>query len=259
MPALTLLHVQIHLSNWYLSIFHLVAFLLGQSISKGRIIPLPIDVPPSQLSFFLLFRATLPAYVSSQARGQIGATAADLHRSSSNPGSLTHWARPGFKPTSSWILVGFISTEPQKELPPPPKFLPPPYKSHLTALIREKLFRKLSVPTFISSTLTNLSTIHFKLASSPHHTTGIVNSLPEPMINSHFPWPLSILLARFTSQGLLRFHNTLCLSTIIISLLASFVVYSSIRPLTAESPRVLSLASSWCQPYSVSVGLYLYI
>ena len=35
----------------------------------------------------------------------------------SNAGFLTHWARPGIKPTSSWILVGFITTEPQWELP----------------------------------------------------------------------------------------------------------------------------------------------
>ena len=32
-------------------------------------------------------------------------------------GSLTHWARSGIKPMSSWILVGFITTEPQWELP----------------------------------------------------------------------------------------------------------------------------------------------
>ena len=34
-----------------------------------------------------------------------------------NAGSLTHWARPGIAPTTSWLLVRFISTEP---LPPPP-------------------------------------------------------------------------------------------------------------------------------------------
>ena len=30
---------------------------------------------------------------------------------------LTQWARPGFEPISSWILVGFISAVPQRELP----------------------------------------------------------------------------------------------------------------------------------------------
>ena len=34
----------------------------------------------------------------------------------SNIGSLTHWARPRFKPASSWMLVNFVSTEPQREL-----------------------------------------------------------------------------------------------------------------------------------------------
>ena len=33
-----------------------------------------------------------------------------------NTGSLTHWARPWIEPASSWMLVRFISTEPQWEL-----------------------------------------------------------------------------------------------------------------------------------------------
>ena len=72
------------------------------------------------------------AYGSSQARGRIETTAAGLYHSHSkcqiraasatyttaygNAGSLTHWAGPGFEPASSWILVGFIFTEPQWEL-----------------------------------------------------------------------------------------------------------------------------------------------
>ena len=35
----------------------------------------------------------------------------------SNARSLTHWARPGIEPVSSWILVGFISAVPQWEQP----------------------------------------------------------------------------------------------------------------------------------------------
>ena len=34
-----------------------------------------------------------------------------------NPRSLTHWARSGIKPTSSWLLVRIIATEPQQDLP----------------------------------------------------------------------------------------------------------------------------------------------
>ena len=33
-----------------------------------------------------------------------------------NTGSSTHWARPGIKPTSSLMLVGFVSAQPQQEL-----------------------------------------------------------------------------------------------------------------------------------------------
>ena len=33
----------------------------------------------------------------------------------SNAGSLTHWARPGIEPKTSWFLVGFISAVPQRE------------------------------------------------------------------------------------------------------------------------------------------------
>ena len=63
--------------------------------------------------YFLLFRAAPVAYGSSQARGQIGVAAAGLCSSHSNAGSLTHWARPGSEPTSLWIPVRFITTEPQ--------------------------------------------------------------------------------------------------------------------------------------------------
>ena len=81
--------------------------------------------------FFIFFRATLAAaYGSSQDRGQIGAVAAGLHhshvgsepcletytRAHSNAGSPTHGERPGFESASSWILVRFVSPEPQREL-----------------------------------------------------------------------------------------------------------------------------------------------
>ena len=80
----------------------------------------PIPSVPSTMGenffFFCLFRVTPAAYGGSQARGQIGVAAASLCHSHSNAGSLTHWARPGIKPAFSWILVGFVTTEPQWEL-----------------------------------------------------------------------------------------------------------------------------------------------
>ena len=60
-------------------------------------------------SLFVFSRVAPTAYGGSQARGQIGAAAASLHHSHSNTRSLTHWAGPGFKPTTSWFLVGFVN------------------------------------------------------------------------------------------------------------------------------------------------------
>ena len=55
----------------------------------------------------------------------------------SNTGCLTYWARPGIKPTSSWILVWLITAEPNRN------FLTSPFKSvslscdHVTNAIDE--------------------------------------------------------------------------------------------------------------------------
>ena len=83
---------------------------------------------------FLLFRAIPKAHGSSQARGQtsyrcrptpqpqqhrIRAASGTYTTAHDNAaGSPTHWARPeGIGPTSSWILIGFVSTVPQLALP----------------------------------------------------------------------------------------------------------------------------------------------
>jgi len=63
-----------------------------------------------------LFRTASKPYGSSQARGWTGAAANNLYHSHSNTESLTHWARPGIEPASSWMLVGFITAEPRWEL-----------------------------------------------------------------------------------------------------------------------------------------------
>ena len=82
---------------------------------------LPIFPSPSVffvclVFFFCFFRASPAACGRSQARGQIEATAAGLHHSDGNTRALTHWARPGIKPASSWFLVGFINHWAQREL-----------------------------------------------------------------------------------------------------------------------------------------------
>ena len=58
---------------------------------------------------FLHFRSAPVAYGSSQAVGPIRAVAAGYTTAHGNTGYLTHWARPGIEPASSWILVGFIT------------------------------------------------------------------------------------------------------------------------------------------------------
>ena len=72
--------------------------------------------------FFCLFvfsRVVPKAYGGSQARGLwptpqtkqhgIWAMSATYTTAHSNARSLTHWGRPGIKPTTSWFLVGFIN------------------------------------------------------------------------------------------------------------------------------------------------------
>ena len=49
-----------------------------------------LNVMLTKFQFFFLFRAALAACGGSQARGQIGATAAGLHHNHSHAGSLTH-------------------------------------------------------------------------------------------------------------------------------------------------------------------------
>ena len=77
------------------------------------------DKSRNHFPFFLSFvflRITPGAYGGSQVRSLIRAVAAGLCHSHSNTGSLTHWVKLGIEPESSWILVGFITTEPWQEL-----------------------------------------------------------------------------------------------------------------------------------------------
>ena len=71
--------------------------------------------------FFLLFRATLAAYESSQPtpqpqQCQIQALSVTYTIAQDNIRSLTHWKRPGIKPPSPWILVRLISAAQKWEL-----------------------------------------------------------------------------------------------------------------------------------------------
>ena len=105
---------------WKFLCAHIFSLLLGY-VPKCR-----IAGSYGNFFFFLLFRAAPTEYGGSQTRGLIGATAAGLCKAGSKPSpwptahgnarSLTHWEGPGIEPESSWILVGFVSAEPQGEL-----------------------------------------------------------------------------------------------------------------------------------------------
>ena len=76
------------------------------------------------IPFFFSFKGHIHGIWSCQARGRIRAATASLCHSHDNAGSdpclwhksqlmaaldpLTHWVRPGVKPASLWILVGFL-------------------------------------------------------------------------------------------------------------------------------------------------------
>ena len=59
----------------------------------------------------------VPAYATATA-SQEPSHVCNLHHSSQQCRILTHWVKPGIEPKSSWILIGFVSTEPRLELLP---------------------------------------------------------------------------------------------------------------------------------------------
>ena len=87
---------------------------------KTELIVIPLEFL-SFFFFFLVFLGQHPGHMEVPRLGvhlelhlqaSAGATAHGSAR------SLTHWARSGIKPTTSWFLVTFVSTAPQWELHP---------------------------------------------------------------------------------------------------------------------------------------------
>ena len=92
---------------------------------------LDVSMVISQTSFFLFFLGPHPQHREVPRQGlnrsyisgptsqpqqcRIRAVSATCTAAHGNTGSLTHWVRPGIKPISSWILVGLVSTVPQKD------------------------------------------------------------------------------------------------------------------------------------------------
>ena len=69
-------------------------------------------------SFFFFFFCFLgpPVLHTEAEQCQIGAASATYSTVLDNAWSLTHWMNPGIEPTYSWILLGFITPEPQQKL-----------------------------------------------------------------------------------------------------------------------------------------------
>ena len=60
----------------------------------------------------------LPAYATAKETwDRIQALSANYTTAHGNARSLTHWVRLGVEPASSGILMGFLTAEPQRELP----------------------------------------------------------------------------------------------------------------------------------------------
>ena len=66
---------------------------------------------------FVFLRAASMAYGSSQARVGLELQLLAYTTAHGNAWSLTHWLGPKIEPASSWMLVGFITTEPWQGLP----------------------------------------------------------------------------------------------------------------------------------------------
>ena len=109
----------------YLAFFQATLSILMLLASLHIILLLRLLLLLFSLLLFLVFMATPVAYRSSQTRGwshscwptsqpqpqphQIQAPSATYTTAHGNPGSWTHWARPGIKPASSRILVKFLT------------------------------------------------------------------------------------------------------------------------------------------------------
>ena len=78
------------------------------------------------LFFFFFFLGPHPLYMevprlgveSEPQQHEFQVTSVTYAVAHSNAGSLTNWVGPGVKPASLWILVEFVTTEPQWKLSP---------------------------------------------------------------------------------------------------------------------------------------------
>ena len=103
---------------------------------------------------------------------QIQATSATYTTAHSNTESLTHWAKPGIEPTSSWILVGFVTSEPWQELPLITLFC----ELERNATIVKHVFSKLDLILLF---------IYFFLEQHLWHVSGQIRAAAANLCHSH--------------------------------------------------------------------------
>ena len=121
MPPAWFLFLRIALAILRLLWFHIKVWIICSSSVKNECHPYHfffkatpaayMEVPSLRIESEL----QLPAYSTATVTRGLSHIC-DLHHSSRQCRSPTHWARPGIEPTSSWILVRFVSTVPQWEL-----------------------------------------------------------------------------------------------------------------------------------------------
>ena len=84
--------------KWYLIVDFFVFCFLGLHLGHMEVSRLGVGL-----------ELQLPSYPKAKQQRQIWAPFATYTTTCGNSGSLTHWVRPGIKPTSSWILVEFVT------------------------------------------------------------------------------------------------------------------------------------------------------
>ena len=127
---------------------------------------------------------------------------------------LTHWARTGIEPTSSWILMEFTSTVPQREIPvlialevPQLRVAPDPgfvffFFSFLLFWATPTAYEGSQVRGLIRAIASDLCHSHTNVRSEPSlwptpHLTGSLTYWESPGIKPATSW----LLVRFASAA----------------------------------------------------------
>ena len=126
------------------------------------------------MKYFFFFVFLGP--ISQPQHCQIWAVSATYTRAHGNAGSLTHWVGPGIEPVSLWILVRFITAEPQWEL------LKYDFVKDVICQIKKVLCYLSGVPVMVQRKWIRLGTMRLQVQSLAS----------EPWGCGFDPWPRSV-------------------------------------------------------------------